>query len=939
MSKKTEAAAITLAAAGEALSHVPSDDRATWVRLGKALWDEFGDIAFETWDSWSQRADSYKASDAKMVWKSVGKMSTGKAPVTIGTLIYEAKRNGWRQKASHTHQRTPEQAAQAAAERQARLDKAAAEEAAAQAVAAEKASKVWSAAAPCEEHPYLARKGVKAHGLRLAAVWQKEWVDGDGVVHTYEYKQALLVPIWSGPGRLVSLQAIFSTKCIGRKPKEGQQDARRDKDYFTDGRKAGCYHAIGRVTPETHTIMVCEGYATGATLHESTGHPVMVAFDASNLQAVAAMLRDKLPGAKILLCADNDAWTTNSRGKAYNPGVEAATKAAKEVGGVVIVPVFADVSTKPTDWNDLAALESVKAVQAQVHAALNPPLAEDAKKDPDDDDGPGPDDVDSTAYFTVLGYDHGSYYIFQHEQRQIMVYTKGDFSDAGLIELAPLNWWEMYFPADKGGIERKLALNWIIRLASKRGIYDISRIRGRGAWTDDGRMVYHHGNQLTVDGQPTEVTQIRSRYVYELDRSLPEPAETPMTGDEGEMILDIAERFRWSKPGSAALLAGWVALAPMCGALKWRPHIWLTGGAGCGKSTVLNDFVHVLMNGTDVFAQGSSSEAGIRQTLKADALPVLFDESEQNDDREKARVQGILALIRQSSTESQARTLKGTAGGSSMSFHVRSMFCLASIQVGMQHQADVERLAVLSLRPKREDVDAANTWARIQEGLLLLRKDPDLPAKLMRRSLDLLPVTLKNIGVFSAAATKVFGSVRDGDQYGTMLAGAWSLTSDRVASDAEALEMINQYDWSEHRDSSDTDESERALSALLESHIRLQGGAEVTIYELLRAAAGGDGTPEIKDADAVLQRYGMKFGRRSGEARLMLSNSSQELRRLLAGSPFEADLRGLLLRLPGADRDNNRPQRFNGVPSKAISVSLTGVLEEGQQVVPGAQPF
>jgi putative DNA primase/helicase len=918
---------ITLAAAAEALQYVSPVERATRVRMGESLRDEWGDDAFDAWDTWYQRHDRYTAAEAKSAWKSFGK--GGSKRCTIGTLIYEAKRGGWRQTSRHAEKLDDAQRQEREAKKIARREADARAEAEANAAAAERAAKAWTAAKAGANHPYLERKAVKNHGLRVADEWVKEWVDDDGVVHQRAYKHALLVPIYAGPGRLASLQAIFPTRCIGRAPKDGERDTRRDKDYLRDGRKSGCYFPIGAITADTAIILVCEGYATGATLHELTGHPVMVAFDAGNLGEVARMLRDKLPGAKLVVCADNDAFTKRPDGSPWNPGVECAQAAAKDVAGVVATPTFKSTDGEPTDWNDLAAREGVDEVRRQFELVLNPPPV--AKAEPADKDGATDDEIESKAFFTVLGYDHGRYFIFQHEQRQIMVYTKGDFSDSGFIELAPLNWWEMNFPAEKGGIERKTAMDWLVRLAAKRGIYDISRIRGRGAWQDNGRMVYHHGGHLTIDGVPTEVTRIVSRYVYEMDRSLPEPAAEPMTGDEGEMLLDVAGRFRWSKPGSAALLCGWVALAPLCGALKWRPHIWLTGGAGCGKSTVLNDFVHVLMNGCDLFAQGSSSEAGIRQSLKADALPVLFDESEKNTERERQRMDGIMALIRQSSTESQARTLKGTAGGESMSFHIRSMFCLASIQVGMEHQADVERLAVLSLRPKREDPNPEKTWAHISSGLRQVMVDETLPARLLRRSLDLLPITLKNIKVFSDVATRVFGSVRDGDQYGTMLAGAWSLTSDRVASPAEAEAMIAGYDWSEHRDSSDSDESERALAALLESHIRLQGGAEVTVYELVRSAAGlsNSGT-EIKEvaADSVLQRYGMKVLRRAGEPRLVLSNSSQELRRLVAGSPFEADLRGLLLRLPGADRADNRPQRFNGVPAKCISLSLAAVLGE-----------
>jgi hypothetical protein len=150
---------------------------------------------------------------------------------------------------------------------------------------------------------------------------------------------------------------------------------------------------------------------------------------------------------------------------------------------------------------------------------------------------------------------------------------------------------------------------------------------------------------------------------------------------DSDLIYEVASSFGWSKPSSAILLTGWVALAPICGALHWRPNIWITGGAGSGKSTVLNDFVNYLMNGYAIYAQGNSTEAGIRQTLKWDALPVLFDESEQNNEREAMRVQQIIALIRQSSTESAARTLKGTQGGAAMDFMIRSMFCLSSIQV------------------------------------------------------------------------------------------------------------------------------------------------------------------------------------------------------------------------------------------------------------------
>ncbi len=171
------------------------------------------------------------------------------------------------------------------------------------------------------------------------------------------------------------------------------------------------------------------------------------------------------------------------------------------------------------------------------------------------DDNNDGDDVQSDGYFSILGYNRGTYYVFQQEARQILEYTKGDLTDTGFIALAPLSWWEMSFKAESG-FSKKAAANWFIRRALSRGIYDPSRTRGRGAWIDQGRVVLHLGNTLYVDGVKTDVTKIASRYVYELDRSFPDLSPTALTKDEGRWLLDVAQMLRWNRAASAPLLAG-----------------------------------------------------------------------------------------------------------------------------------------------------------------------------------------------------------------------------------------------------------------------------------------------------------------------------------------------------------------------------------------------
>lgn len=597
----------------------------------------------------------------------------------------------------------------------------------------------------------------------------------------------------------------------------------------------------------------------------------------------------------------------------------------------VSTPPWEGESDFPPDVDARAAAAAGRAPSAP--APLAPPQAKpdrDARADEHDkNEDPA---LTDNGYFRILGYDHERYYILQFEKCQIMTYTKSDFSESGLIELAPLDWWEMNFAGDKSKINKAAAMNWIVRKAHSRGIYDMSRMRGRGAWTDKGRSVFHHGDYLSVDGQYCKITDLKSRYVYEMSKSLPDIADVALTDEEGQMLLDITSMFRWAKPASGALIAGWIALAPLCGAIKWRPHVWMTGGAGSGKTTIL-ELVHYMLNGMDLYAQGNSSEAGIRQELKGDALPVLFDESESNSERESMRIQSVLSLIRQASTESQAKTLKGTAGGDALSFHIRSMFCLASIQVGIKFQADIERMTVLALMPKRDDPNAAETWSRMSEALHAVRRDETLPGRLVRRSLDLLPVTLKNIHTFSEAAAIRFGSQRDGDQYGTLLAGTWSLISPDLVTMDGALGMIDAYDWSEHRENNEVDEGERALAALMGALVRVNGGASVTVNELIRYANGrevaGVTLSSSASAEAMLQRHGMRT--EGGE--LILSNTSNELRRLMEGTPFEADLRGVLLRVRGAKR-YEKPIKFNGITSRAITLPLERLLTDDEDVDP-----
>ncbi|NMF99913.1 toprim domain-containing protein [Aromatoleum toluolicum] len=179
----------------------------------------------------------------------------------------------------------------------------------------------WHRAVPADPaHPYLVAKHVQPHDLR-------------------QIGGALIVPLIDVYGLLWNLQRI-----------------RTDGDKrFRPGRAGGLYSPIGDLS-NPGRILICEGWATGATLHEESGHPVLCAMNAGNLLSLAKAARAAWPALDLVICADND------RNTAGNPGVTAATAAATATGAKVIVPEFPE-GASGSDFNDLAAIRRKGAAQ------------------------------------------------------------------------------------------------------------------------------------------------------------------------------------------------------------------------------------------------------------------------------------------------------------------------------------------------------------------------------------------------------------------------------------------------------------------------------------------------------------------------------------------------------------------------------------------------
>lgn len=211
-----------------------------------------------------------------------------------------------------------------------------------QARAMKRAYAKWMNAEPASpDHPYLTRKGVAAYNLRQ---------DKHG---------NLMVPGYDEHGRIQTLEYINNDGKWYEKgcPKKGAMAILPDKDAL-----------------KGEVVLLVEGYATGASVHQATGLPVAVAFDAGNIKDAALAIKRKMPGVKLTICADNDARISDDR----NVGVLKAKEAAAAVGAKVVVADFSksEQERRLTDFNDLHQARGLGAVRDSIMAKVNEAEAE-----------------------------------------------------------------------------------------------------------------------------------------------------------------------------------------------------------------------------------------------------------------------------------------------------------------------------------------------------------------------------------------------------------------------------------------------------------------------------------------------------------------------------------------------------------------------------------
>lgn len=277
------------------------------------------------------------------------------------------ERQNWKSQ-QVTHMTPEEREAQRAAAAQAREARERETAAKMDRTAAVAGDLLASAAQASPDHPYLMKKQVQPFGLKQAtaatvAIADEAYGKGEHTISEGD----LLIPMQQKGDEIRSVQVV----------KNGGW-----KGFLKDGQVNGTYALLGELGPDTKAAWVAEGYATGASVHQATGQPVAVAFNASNLTNVAKEIREQMPDGELYIAADNDRHLEHKNPPRPNVGREKGEEAARASDGIMVLPTLGP-DTDGVDWNDVAVHEGLPGLGRQLQDTLNNAQKIEANRDKD----------------------------------------------------------------------------------------------------------------------------------------------------------------------------------------------------------------------------------------------------------------------------------------------------------------------------------------------------------------------------------------------------------------------------------------------------------------------------------------------------------------------------------------------------------------------------
>ena len=520
--------------------------------------------------------------------------------------------------------------------------------------------------------------------------------------------------------------------------------------------------------------------------------------------------------------------------------------------------------------------------------------------------------------YRVLGICDSEVFFHSYRSGDIINFTPAAMTELNLQLLAPDSFWRAkgYSP-DGIKVDYRDVAKALIEKAHENGRFSPDLVRGRGCWIDPDpvtharRVVFNAGDRIFIDGVQC-VGRPDSRYSYRSGSPIPVDLSIQASDEDGRKLTRLCNLLPYSDSTLRWIIPAILFLGPTCGALDFRPGAWTDGEQGSGKSTLYSEFFGRIWSGCCYRFTGATSEAGIRQDTGSDALPVTFDEAEARTPRSVSRLDAVLELIRQSSTETGGRIVKGSASGTAVSFEVRSMFALFSIAAPAMETADESRMARVTLTKNHDPA----RWNEMQS--ILSEIDDAFCLRLRSRAILSVLRIRDSYELFRRLIAKHTKNSRKGQQFGTLAAGIWCLENQGIPSESMAQRFVESQPWPDlGAGTDDNSDQQLCLSHLLQYRTHWQDAEarrhDESVAGLIRLWR--DSETERHAAQQALNLIGLHIT----PSGLHVANKHPGVSQIFKGTQFDARWKDYLKRLPDAIE---LPIKIVGVQTRTTRVQF-----------------
>ena len=374
---------------------------------------------------------------------------------------------------------------------------------------------------------------------------------------------------------------------------------------------------------------------------------------------------------------------------------------------VAYTPDLPEKERTVSDWIAIGGpAEATKRIAEYSKIAHRPAKKESAAKEWTKGWTP-PDDIGNNSHFEILG-SSGNLVVAALANSQIEYLSRGSMTQPStLISLADINFWLSLIPSDTLSPKYTQHLgSALLRAADRRGPIDMSKVVGRGAFWDHGKLYWNLGDKLLVRrGREagSRITLAPSGPLVALrfdwtHRRL----RTPRSGHSAMRFSNIDGR----RPLDCKRFMGWLVTSLMGGALDWRPHVWLAAPAERGKSYLLKEIAPRIL-GPALVKMADPTEPGVARSAASDSLPIILEESEPD----KNWTEATMTLIRIAAGGDGSRVRAVGMSGVQI-FNPRFSALLSSTTVLDMNDADDSRIAMIELSPRRVD-----DWEKVDAGI------------------------------------------------------------------------------------------------------------------------------------------------------------------------------------------------------------------------------